>query len=200
MINKHEIECMVNYYYGNTELKEIGYKEMKEIYESDNVKRIYGVYDEDEQDAWYFVVTKKGKSKIVPKIRENIEGYRLIGPLKEDVEFFHIRPDLLKKYARGIYPLFYKNDEIDYKKKIDCGVYLQESQYPFCYAKYGRNFLTFSKWNNIFVMNKYESEEEAILSLLNDCECENNIANNDLFIFVVDNRNYNKDLSEALIL
>lgn len=199
MLNKHEIECMMNYYYGNSELEEIGYIELKEINKENNIKRIYGVYEEDEYDAWYLICTTKGKSKIVPKKRADVEGYKIVKPLKDNVSFYHIRPDLLKKYARGIYPLFYKNDEINYKKKVDCIEYLKENKYPFCYAKYGKNFLTFSSYKNVFVMNKVSTEEEAIISLLAASEYEEELPN-DLLMFVIDNKSYNHELNEAMIL
>lgn len=200
MLNKHELECMTNYYYGNSDLEEIGFSELKNISEKENIKRIYAIYEENEYDAWYLICVKKGKSKIIPKKRGNIEGYKIVQPLKKESECYHIRPDLLKKFARGIYPLFYKNDEIDYKRKIDCEEYLKTSKYPFCYAKYGRSFLTFSNYKNILVMNKVNSEEEAIMSLLCACECEERIANPDLFMFVINNQSYEKDISEAMIL
>lgn len=200
MLNKQELECMSNYYYGNSDLEEIGYIELKDIYDNQNIKRIYEIYEEDEHDSWFLICTKKGKSKIVPKKRGDIEGYKIVNLLKKEFECFHIRPDVLKKFARGIYPLFYKNDEIDYKRKIDCEEYLKTSKYPFCYAKFGKHFLTFSNYKNIIVMNKVNSEEEAIMSLLCASECEDKIVNNDLFMFIIDNQNYDHELSEAMIL
>lgn len=200
MTNRSEISCIMNYYYGRTELQEIGYNELKSLYDNVNISKIYGVYEDLENDAWYLVCTKKGKSKIVPKKRGEIEGCRIIQPFKDKFEFIHIRPDLIKKFARNIYPLFYKNDEIDTDKKIDCQEYLEKSNYPFCYAKYGKDFLVFSKHKDSLVMNKVETEEEAILCLLIASESENKIIDRDLFMFVVDNRNYNRELNEVLNL
>ena len=65
-LNKHDLECLMNYYYGKSELEEIGYKELKEIASQNNLRRIYGVYENNEYDAWYLISSKRGKSKIVP--------------------------------------------------------------------------------------------------------------------------------------
>lgn len=200
MINKHEIECMMNYYYGNSQLEEIGYSELKRIDDDNNLKRIYGIYDEDERDAWYLICTKKGKSKILPYNRDGMNSNKIVEQFKNNTEFFHIRTDLLKKHIRGIYPLFYKNDEVDYKRKINCEEYLKTSEYPFCYAKYGRNYIACSNYNNIFVVNKVETEEKAILSLMTACECDDKVEFDDLFKYVVDNRNYDLSHNEDLSL
>lgn len=200
MINKHELECLTNYYYGNTELQEIGYLELKKISEEGNIKRIYGVYEDEEYNSWYLICTKKGKSKIVPTKKGDILGRSIVEEFKDSNEFFHIRPDMLRKALRKVYPLFYKNDDIDIMRSIDFEEYISEQQYPFCYAKYGDVYLTFSKFNGISIMNKVKTEEEAILSLVSACEADDSVNLDNLFMHVIDNRHYNLEKPQEFVL
>lgn len=200
MINKHEIECIINYYYGNSELKEIDYSYLKQLDNDNNIKRIYGIYDNNEIDAWYLICTKHGKSRIVPKKIGNLLGCDIVNEFKSKYEFIHIRPDLIKKYARGIFPIIYKNEDISTKRKPNFDKYMGKHNYPLIYAKYGKNFITFSNYKSIKLMNKFNSEAEAILSLITACDITNEICFNNLFSYVVDNRTHELEISGEFIL
>lgn len=201
-LNKHDLECLMNYYYGKSELEEIGYKELKEKASQNNLRRIYGVYENNEYDAWYLISAKKGKSKIIPVKKGDIKGNKIVQSFKEKTQFYHIRPDLIKKFARGSSVIFYKNNEIKQNKKINCKEYLEKIKYPLCYAKCGDSYLIFAKYRDIYISSKFETEEQAILSLLSICEYDSSkIKTNNLLDFVVDNRFYGKEqMKEELII
>ena len=200
MINKHEIECMINYYYGNSELNEIDYSSLKELVDNDNLKRIYGIFDNNEKDAWYLICSKHGKSRIVPKRYGNFLGCEIVEKFKDKCEFIHIRPTLIKRYARGIFPIIYKNEDISTKRKPVFDKYMSKHYYPLIYAKYGRNYITFSNYKGIKMMNKFSSEAEAILSLITTCDTTEEICFDNLFLYVVDNRKHELELNGELIL
>lgn len=200
MINKHEIDCLLNYYFGNSQLEEIGYNELKQLKKEKNIKRIYGVFENFEYDAWYLICTKKGKSKIIPKQVDNILSCDIISEFKKNVEFVHIRPDILRKYARGIFPIIYKNEPIKSRRKPNFDKYLSENGYPLCYSEYCGEYLTFSKGNGISMMTKVKTEEEAILTLITASEYTGDVRFDDLSNYVVDNRKHILDLNGELKL
>ena len=200
MINRHEIDCLVNYYFGNSQLKEIDYNELKQMNKQKNIKRIYGVYENFEYDAWYLICPKKGRARILPKMVDNILASDIINDFRKGKEFIHIRPDILRKYARGIFPIMCKNEPIKSRRKPNFEKYLNENGYPLCYSEYCGEYLVFSKGNGLSMMTRVKTEEEAILTLITASEYTGDVNFNDLFSYVVDNRNHILDLNGELKL
>ena len=117
---------------------------------------------------------------------------------KYDIDYYIV--GALPCFIKTKQKLFRYHDDIDIMRSIDFEEYISEQQYPFCYAKYGDVYLTFSKFNGISIMNRVKTEEEAILSLVSACEADDSVNLDNLFMHVIDNRHYNLEKPQEFVL
>jgi len=110
-----ELKLLADYLFGKdskVKVKEIWKEEVSELFENDNIKKIYEFYTKKEPGAWYYIISKSDMRFIVTHKLNDINTKMMMQSFICDKEYEEVESSLLS--------IIYNYDNLPVKKKSNC--------------------------------------------------------------------------------
>ena len=185
---KADVERMTHYYYGTAKVKTKSFEDFQNIEKQNNIRDIYEIFEDGFVGKWYYVIKKVGSSFAMDYGLNNVSlGIEMEQYMKK-YSGKKINAEELKLYQKGIYPVVHKVDENYFYNNYNRKEKINESGYNFLYAETSEGYIANGYYNNMFLYEKFETEEDAIISLLNFYNSNKNIPKETAYRYVLDER------------
>lgn len=194
-----ELEVMRNFYYGRCNINLIWSSEIDKLHKSNNIRKIYEIYNIGFNEIWYLIRDVKENSYIVKNRCGNEYAKDIMKKYKKEYNFFTINSNFIEFFDTGIYPIILKVTKDNFNKMYDKEKKINNSFHNNYYCQCDRTYKAIREYRNVVEYKEFTKEKDAINWCINNLiindKTNNSLKPKDVFKYV-----YNESFGEEFLL